>query len=111
MKMGLKYIGEGAGREIFSRRARLPDEEGTEIFCNVTPPLVHELAARGSPMKRGLKFSDRNTLCELFSAARGSPMKRGLKSAGVLDHALSGLRRARLPDEEGTEIRRPRRGN
>ena len=61
------------------RRARLPDEEGTETSPSSRMRPIPQPAARGSPMKRGLKRVKAAKLRHAYSAARGSPMKRGLK--------------------------------
>ena len=54
-------------------------------------------------MKRGLKPQDSGTDGPYKNAARGSPMKRGLKLRCGSRMRRSISRRARLPDEEGTE--------
>src|SRR5712672_35046 len=81
MRRGLKLqTGSKLGQASTLRRARLPDEKGTEIIVQVRSLIQLKPAARGSPMRRGLKSA--------------------LSSAG--SRPLSG--RARLPDEKGTEI-------
>src|SRR3989442_1381294 len=65
-------------------RARLPDEEGTEIGGGFYGSHLSLAAARGSPMKRGLKSSNCSRIRKEKRAARGSPMKRGLKFTSSL---------------------------
>ena len=80
--------------EVRSGRARLPDEKGTEIMRSprrLRLKYSMPLAARGSPMRRGLKY----TIGVSKTAARGSPMRRGLKYwSGEAPGASEGAPRA-----------------
>ena len=46
---------------VMTCRARRPDEEGTEIEKRADETLAENKAARGAPMKRGLKYVVRIT--------------------------------------------------
>ena len=89
---------------LYSCRARLPDEKGTEILDRRLHKCQCRMAARGSPMRRGLKSIGKPKSWETSHCRARLPDEKGTEMEKVrrLRDAAEG--RARLPDEKGTEI-------
>src|SRR5437867_1830195 len=109
MKRGLKLSSTLDRLDWQFRRARLPDEEGTETRDSAAGS-TRATGRPAAPRGGGTGNNMRARSMHRPTAARGSPMKRGLKHMTTVERMVSVLSRARLPDEEGTETRDPRAG-